>query len=143
MASSTYIPPSVRKLVVERAKFRCEYCQLQQDLCPDTFEVDHIIPRMLGGKTEENNLCYSCPVCNNAKRFQIMAPDPQTGRYVQLFNPRRYIWHRHFRWSADNGRILGKTSIGRATVKALDMNRQRIVRIRLLWAAVGLHPPIA
>jgi len=143
MAFSTYIPPAVRKLVAERAKFCCEYCQLQQDLCPDTFEVDHIIPQTLGGKTESNNLCYSCPVCNNTKRSQITAHDPRTGRHVQLFDPRRHIWRRHFRWSADNGHILGKTPIGRATIEALDMNRPRIVRIRLLWAAVGLHPPIA
>jgi hypothetical protein len=52
MRSSTYIPLSIRQLIAERAKSRCEYCQLQQELCPDTFEIDHIIPRMLGGKTE-------------------------------------------------------------------------------------------
>ena len=138
---STYIPPSIRQHVAERAKFCCEYCQLQQELCPDTFEVDHIIPRALGGKTELNNLCYSCPVCNNAKRFHIAARDPQTGRLVRLFDPRRQNWHRHFRWSADSRHLLGKTAIGRATVEGLDMNRSRIVRIRLLWAALGLHPP--
>lgn len=141
MTSSTYISPSVRRLVIERAKFRCEYCQLQQELCPDTFEIDHIIPRALGGKTEPNNLCYSCPVCNNAKRSQIAARDPRTNRRVRLFHPRRQSWHRHFYWSADSGRLLGKTATGRGTVKALDMNRPRIVHIRLLWAALGLHPP--
>jgi 5-methylcytosine-specific restriction endonuclease McrA len=46
----------------------------------DTFEVDRIIPQALGDKTELNNLCYSCPVCNNAKRSHIAARDPQTGR---------------------------------------------------------------
>jgi hypothetical protein len=141
MRSSTYIPLSIRQLIAERAKSRCEYCQLQQELCPDTFEIDHIIPRMLGGKTELNNLCYACPVCNNAKRSQILAPDPQTGRRVRLFDPRRQRWSRHFRWGTDSGRILGLTAIGRATVVALDMNRPRMVHIRLLWAALGLHPP--
>lgn len=141
MTSSAYIPPSIRQLVSERAKFLCEYCQLQQELCPDTFEADHIMPRALGGKTEPNNLCYACPVCNNAKRSHIAARDPQTGRRVRLFDPRRQSWHRHFYWSTDNGRIIGKTSIGRATVEALDLNRPRIVHIRLLWASLGLHPP--
>jgi hypothetical protein len=141
MTSSTCISPSVRQLVTERPKFRCEYCQLQQELCPDTFEVDHIIPRVLGGKTEPNNLCYACPVCNNAKRSQIAARDPQTGRRVRLFDPRRQSWNRHFHWSADSGRLRGKTALGRAIVEALDMNRPRIVHIRLLWAALGLHPP--
>jgi hypothetical protein len=141
MRSSTYVPLSVRQLVTERAKFRCEYCRLQQELCPDTFEVDHIIPRVFGGKTEPNNLCYACPVCNNAKRAQVAARDPQTGRRVRLFDPRRQSWRRHFHWSTDSGRLLGKTVTGRATVEALEMNRPRMVHIRLLWAALGLHPP--
>ncbi len=105
------------------------------------FEVDHIMPRARGGKTEAQNLCYSCPVCNNAKRAHIAAHDPQTGRYVRLFDPRRQSWRRHFHWSVDGGRLLGSTAIGRATVEALDMNRPRIVHIRLLWMALGLHPP--
>jgi hypothetical protein len=70
-----------------------------------------------------------------------MALDPQTGRRVRLFDPRRQEWKRHFRWSDDGGRILGKTAAGRATVEALNVNRPRIVHIRLLWAAMGLHPP--
>jgi hypothetical protein len=141
MASSAYIPLSLRRLVTKRAQSRCEYCQLQQELCPETFEVDHIIPRALGGRTESDNLCYACPVCNNAKRSQITAWDSHTGQHVRLFDPRRQRWDRHFRWSQDSGRIFGTTAIGRATVEALDMNRPRIVYIRLLWAAMGLHPP--
>jgi HNH endonuclease len=141
MAPSAYIPPHLRQLVAERAKFRCEYCQLQQDLCPETFEVDHIIPRALGGQTEPDNLCYACPVCNNAERSHITAQDPQTGRRVRLFDPRRQRWNRHFRWSDDYGRALGKNVVGRATVEALAMNRPRVVHIRLLWAAMGLYPP--
>lgn len=26
-----------------------------------TFEVDHIIPRQVGGATQLDNLCFSCP----------------------------------------------------------------------------------
>ncbi len=141
MAPSAYIAPPLRQLVAERAKSRCEYCQLQQELCPETFEVDHIIPRALGGKSAPDNLCYACPVCNNAKRSQITAHDPRTGRRVRMFDPRRQRWTDHFRWSNDHGRIVGKTVVGRATIEALEMNRPRIVHVRLLWAAIGLHPP--
>jgi hypothetical protein len=141
MAPSAYIPRPLRQFVAQRAQFRCEYCQLQQELCPETFEVDHIIPRAMGGQAEMDNLCYACPVCNNAKRSQITGQDPRTRRRVRLFDPRQQRWHRHFRWSDDCGRILGKTVVGRATVEALAMNRPRMVHIRLLWAAMGLHPP--
>src|SRR5712691_589136 len=96
MAPSAYIPRYLRQLVAERAKFRCEYCQLQQELCPETFEVDHIIPRAMGGQTALDNLCYACPVCNNAKRSHITGRDPQTGRRVRLFHPRQQRWYRLF-----------------------------------------------
>ena len=141
MAPSAYIPRHLRQRVAEPAKFRCAYCQLQQELCPETFEVDHIMPRAMGGQTTLDNLCYACPVCNNAKRSHITGQDPQTGRRVRLFNPRQQRWYRHFRWSDDGGHALGKTVVGRATVEALAMNRPRMVHIRLLWAAMGLHPP--
>lgn len=141
MAPSAYIPRHLRQFVAERAQFCCEYCQLQQELCPETFEVDHILPRVLGGQTEPDNLCYACPVCNNAKRSHTTAQDPQTGRRVRLFDPRRQQWYRHFHWSDDGGHVLGITAIGRATVEALAMNRPRLVHIRLLWVAMGLHPP--
>lgn len=96
MAPSAYIPRPLRRLVAERARFCCEYCQLQQELCPETFEVDHILPRVLGGQTNPDNLCYACPGCNNAKRSRITAQDPQTGRRVRLFNPRQQHWSRPF-----------------------------------------------
>lgn len=128
-------------MVAERGKLRCEYCQLQQELCPETFEVDHIIPRALEGKTQPENLCYACPVCNNAKRAQVFGCDPKTGKRARLFDPRRQHWKRHFQWSDDGACLLGKTAVGRTTVNTLNMNRPRIVRIRHLWVAMGLHPP--
>lgn len=103
MAPSAYIPAPLRQLVGQRAKFRCEYCQLQQELCSETFEVDHIIPKALGGKSDPDNLCCACPVCNNAKRSQISGRDPRTGRRTRLFDPRRQRWNDHFHWSNDRG----------------------------------------
>jgi hypothetical protein len=135
------VPSKLRQRVARRAKFRCEYCQLQQDLCPETFELDHIVPKSVGGVTDFENLCLACPVCNNAKRDQIVARDSTSGRTVPLFNPRTQVWSRHFRWSADFSWIVGRTAVGRATVDALEMNHARVVQIRLLWATMGLHPP--
>lgn len=140
MAQSPYIPRQLRQLIADRAHGLCEYCQSQQDLSPDSFEIDHIIPLAWDGETTANNLCQACPTCNNAKRSQFYGRDPKTGHRVRLFNPRRQVWERHFRWSQDSSRVIGRTAIGRATVETLDMNRPRIIQIRLLWAAMGLHP---
>lgn len=141
MTAGAYVPAHVRRAVVRRARALCEYCRLRQDLCPAPFEVDHIIPRALDGLTVLGNLCLACPVCNNAKRAQLMGREPGTRRRWRLFNPRLQSWNEHFRWSDDLGTILGATPVGRSTVAALKMNQPRIVQIRLLWASLGLHPP--
>jgi hypothetical protein len=60
---------------------------------------------------------------------------------VSLFHPGRQVWPQHFAWSDDNRVIVGLTSVGRATVEALQMNRKTIVQLRGYWVALGLHPP--
>jgi hypothetical protein len=141
MARSISVPARLRRLVVRRADALCEYCHLQQELCPEPFEIDHIVPRSARGRTRLANLCLACPVCNNAKRDRTLVTDPVSGRRQPLFNPQHQKWDRHFHWSEDFGCILGRTAMGRASVAALDMNHMRVVRIRLLWATIGLHPP--
>ena len=141
MTNFASMPRRLRREIVRRAHHLCEYCHLQQELCPESFEVDHIIPQALDGPTTLENTCLACPLCNNAKRSRVTGVDPDSGRRVRLFNPRSQQWDAHFCWSRDAGRLLGRTITGRATVSALDMNRLRVVRIRLLWAAIGLHPP--
>ena len=78
---------------------------------------------------------------NSFKRTQIMARDPLHGRRVRLFNPRRQRWARHFQWSEDGTRILGRTACGRATVIALQLNHVMAVMVRREWVAAGWHPP--
>ena len=77
-----------------------------------------------------------------AKYMQVRAIDPQTRRRVELFHPRRQHWTRHFHWNEDYSRIIGRTMCGRATVEALQMNRERIVNLRRYWRILGLHPPV-
>jgi 5-methylcytosine-specific restriction endonuclease McrA len=141
MPERPWISARLREEVLQRADSACEYCQLSQQLSPDTFEVDHIVPVCAHGKTQSANLCLACPACNAAKASKTMGTDPLTGREVSLYHPRRQSWHRHFRWSATTGRILGRTTVGRATVAALKMNVPRLVYTRLLFAKLGLHPP--
>lgn len=130
----------LREKIAKRAGFTCEYCQTPEWLSPVRFEIDHITPRSLGGQTVLSNLCLACPECNSAKQAQTAALDPATQRRVRLFNPRRDDWDRHFRWSKDLGKVLGRTSRGRATVAALKMNPERIIALRRIWAGANLHP---
>jgi hypothetical protein len=104
-------------------------------------EIDHIIPKARGGTDAEANLWLACRMCNSFKRTQITARDPLSGRHVRLFNPRRQRWARHFAWSEDGTRILGRTACGRATVIALQLNHVMAVMVRREWVAAGWHPP--
>lgn len=64
--SSGYIPGTARYEILKRAKFRCELCGVSAD--EKALEVDHILPRNLGGSDEEHNLQALCYSCNATKR---------------------------------------------------------------------------
>jgi hypothetical protein len=138
--SSERLPRSIRRRVGERARWRCEYCLSPAAFSTHSFEADHVIPRSKGGPTTLANLALSCG-CNGYKGQRTHARDPETGRSVALFNPRRQLWTRHFAWSADFMLILGRTARGRATVDALHLNRPELVNLRRILHHLGEHPP--
>jgi hypothetical protein len=71
-----------------------------------------------------------------------MAADPETNKQVPLFNPRTQNWFEHFRWSVDGLRIIGLTSIGRATVAALHLSDDPdALTVRSFWVQADWHPP--
>jgi len=135
------VPRRLRQQVSARAQGICEYCHNQEELLLVTFEADHIIPQVCGGKTTLVNLALACPLCNAAKYTQWTGYDEDTQSVVPLFNPRQQVWEEHFEWSDDFSEIIGKTPVGRATIKALDMNRPRVRLMRLRWRELQLHPP--
>jgi len=104
--------------------------------------VDHVIPLVAGGTSDIENLCLACYRCNEFKGARLNAPEPLTGEVVPLFNPNSHAWRDHFSWSKDGLRIVGHTTIGRATVEALRLNNDWLVRARRIWVIAGLHPPL-
>jgi hypothetical protein len=141
MTDSRYVPAKLRKLVSERANFVCEYCKSQENFSADSFSVEYISPRILGGKTVAENLAYSCLGCNSHKGVKIEAVDPVSEKSVPLFNPRTNIWYEHFTWNKRFTEIISLTPTGRATIEALKLNRKGVVNLRWALFAVGKHPP--
>jgi len=139
--SSGRISEALRARVRLQAGNRCGYCQSAQQYVLGLLEIDHIIPTARGGLDHEENLWLACRMCNSFKSTQTHARDPITGRRVRLFHPRRQRWSRHFLWSEDGTRIIGRTACGRATVIALQLNHMIAVIVRREWVAAGWHPP--
>ncbi len=139
--SRAYIPKALRDRIATQAKHRCGYCLSQQEVVGSSMEIDHLIPEALNGKTEEANLWLACKECNGYKGDNVTASDPQTGEVVSLFNPRQQRWNEHFTWTASGEEILGLTVVGRATVAALKLNREVLVKARRRWVRAGWHPP--
>lgn len=51
------------------------------------------------------------------------------------------VWQNHFTWSSNFTELIGISSIGRATIETLRLNRAGIINIRRLLFLDGLHPP--
>ena len=138
---SAYISVELQRLIREYFNNCCAYCQTSEALTVTTFEFDHIKPRSEGGQTVFKNLCLSCPSCNRYKAARQTAIDPITQEEVALFNPQNQLWNDHFNWSQEQNEIIGLTPEGRATIKALKMNRPQLIRVRAMWVKMGEHPP--
>jgi hypothetical protein len=82
--------------------------------------VEHIIPKVHGGSDDLENLALACIDCNLHKGTNLAGLDPETQQVTRLFHPRQQQWNEHFEWQGI--RIVGKTDIGRTTVRVLHMN---------------------
>jgi hypothetical protein len=130
-----------RRLVIERAGGRCEYCLSPAAYSPDPFAIEHIVPRSRGGSHRPSNLAYSCQGCNSFKYTSTEAIDPGSGESVPLYHPRRDAWRDHFAWNNDFTEILALTPTGRATIACLELNRPEVINLRRLLVLVAQHPP--
>lgn len=130
-----------RRRIAAAALQRCGYCQTQEMVAGMPFEVEHIVPRKLGGSSDDSNLWLACPRCNRFKGDRTHGLDTATRALAPLFNPRRQIWKEHFVWADGGISIVGLTPTGRATVHTLQMNNPYATRARSIWVALGWHPP--
>jgi HNH endonuclease len=134
------IPASLRRLAIQLANDRCEYCKIAQAGQVATFHIDHILPVVAGGETTAENLALACVSCSLKKGARQEIKDVETDTKVLFFNPRQQLWQEHFRW--DGVQIVGLTPVGRATIAALDLNRAMMLSIRAEEELLGRHPPI-
>jgi len=123
-----------RREARQRAGGRCEYCQRHEQTSPFSYNIDHIISEKHGGSSDLANLAWSCVDCNISKGLDVAAYDPDAQALVPLFNPRSQAWHDHF--VMQDGRIVGLTPIGRATVSLLQFNEPDRLETRQILIAI-------
>lgn len=129
---------NLRELVRKRAGERCEYCLMPQEATPFIpFHIEHIVARQHVDQTDDdpNHLALACDRCNAFKGPNLSSIDPETGEIVLLFNPRQDAWKDHF--LLRDGKVVGLTDTGRATVRLLNMNAPRRVELRNVLNASG------
>ena len=131
-----------KRAVAERAGGCCEYCRSQARFATQSFSVEHIVPRSLDGETRLDNLALACEGCNSHKHAKTEAYDAVTDEMVPLYHPRQHRWYHHFRWNDDFTLIVGVTPTGRATVQALQLNREGLTNLCQVLYEAGEHPPI-
>jgi hypothetical protein len=132
----TAIPGAIRDIVRERADRRCEYCRKPEGISVYPHHIEHIIARKHGGSSSLENLAWARFQCNVAKGTDIASYDNMTGELVPLYNPRSHIWDEHF--ELVNDEVVGRTAIGRVTVRLLQINHPEQVETRRLIIAAGL-----
>ncbi|MBP9074885.1 MAG: HNH endonuclease [Caldilineaceae bacterium] len=108
---------------------------------PDSVFHQFIVDGTLGGETALDNLALACQGCNNHKYTKTEAQDPVSDKVVPLYHPRQQRWHDHLAWNDGFILVVGLTPTGRATIKALQLNRVELINLRRILYAMGEHPP--
>lgn len=134
---SQYISDSLRLLVAKRANYQCEYCLIAQADTFHTCHIDHIISIKHGGEAEDQNLAFACQFCNRNKGSDVGSYLFNSNKFVRFYDPRKDKWLDHF--YIENGLILPKTEIAKATIKILNFNDPEAVIDRQLLIQAGRY----
>ncbi len=67
----------------------------------------------------------------------IAGIDPVTDTLAPLFNPRADGWDDHFRW--DWPLLVGRTPVGRTTIRVLAIDAGRRIAVRAQLMAEGVY----
>ena len=124
-----------------RANYLCEYCHALEKWQYVALTIDHVIPLTQGGDDSLDNLALACFHCNRRKGNLVSIKDLASGDDIPLFHPWRERWQDHFIWSADGRVIISLTAVGKVTIAALDLNRERVIDIRQADILLKRHPP--
>jgi HNH endonuclease len=119
------ISADLRQQVRQRGNCACEFCGVREEDVGAALTIDHFQPRSKGGSDAFNNLVYACPSCNQYKQDYW----PIDAQSLSLWNPRDDDFSEHFS-EAENGQLIGLTTVGTFTIGHLRLNRSQLIAYR-------------
>lgn len=126
----------LRQFVRQRASLCCEYCRLPQLASPFlAFHIEHIQAQQHVLDDSPHNLALACPDCNFHKGPNLTTLDLLSRELVILFHPRNDRWEDHFEYHG--ALIVGRTRVGDATIRLLQMNTPDRIEMRAELQAAG------
>ena len=132
--------PAFRPFVRVDFCWRCAYCLLAELWAAGegNFELDHFRPKSLFPAFERDfyNLYYACHPCNNTKH-QKWPPEDLEARGIGFVDLCQDEFNTHFR-ANDDGTWDGLTESGRYTIEILRLNKEHLVKARLLLRRLGV-----
>ncbi|MGM0217660.1 HNH endonuclease [Enterococcus sp. AZ126] len=105
----------IKQELLKMSNKKCVYCEAPLEVPGVYMEVDHFFPKSIyeDKVVEWDNLLPSCKTCNIKKGNH----DPKTEKII---DPTIDIPNEHLEMK--NFRLIGKDSVGKATIKILNLN---------------------
>ena len=123
------ISSEVRDEVRHLYHYRCGYCGVHEAAVGCELEIDHFWPKSAGGGDELENLVYCCTSCNRHKSSFWRAANSSA---LRLLHPLRDDLALHLH-EEENGWLTALTETGAFHIERLELNRQRLVALRVNW----------
>jgi hypothetical protein len=111
--------PTKTEAIFQKSRGRCHWCGVQMvrggdELCPETFHVDHLIPVRHGGTNDVGNLVGSCAKCNHARARKDWKNPPDTNPDRNSDTKAQGLSQVSKKVSLDSSRDLGRSAPARA-----------------------------
>lgn len=79
--------PGKTKRIWDKGQGKCHWCKApliweSEDLVPNLFHVDHLVPICDGGSNDESNLVSACASCNHARARNDWEKPPDTNPHL-------------------------------------------------------------
>ena len=111
---------SLKQQIFARDNYACRYCG--RILPEDILQIDHIVPRALGGSDELDNLATACPNCNYRKGAKELS------QYLAETVTQNREFYKSFLQSLDETKSLTQTAIENEPLKK-SLNKLLFVNV--------------